>query len=213
MNAQNRLGERVDLGRPCDLAVDPVRDELRRRVVGPRGDDRGRTERGRLDHHHPVPLADRRQQVAGRVRHRLADNVGVDEPGSLHRVPDSCGLDRLEHPRPLGAVAEDEAAEAGKLLACAGDHSRHELGALLVDVAPGEDDERLAVPLRGVRHGRAVVEPGQPGHLSPKALLRETPAVSVREHEGVARERDAEPLDQRAEGASDATEVLAPVAA
>ena len=74
--------------------------------------DRRRADRGRLDDDDPVALARRRKQQAERRPQLVVHLLGVHEPGRLDRILEPVLADLRQHPLALGAVAEDDRAQA-----------------------------------------------------------------------------------------------------
>jgi hypothetical protein len=113
------------------------------RVVGALDDDRGRSERRRLDDHEPVPLPARGEDVAQRLSQRPLHLVHRCEAGSRDSSVEAQRLDQTENLAPVGAVAEDLGSQLRDPLPRTRD-GLDDCGRLLLgDVPAGEDDERL----------------------------------------------------------------------
>ena len=111
MDANDRRGELLRLGRLRDDAVLAVGYELHGGVVGASDDDRRRPDGGRLDDHQSVSLAARREELAQRSPQRPLHFGGRCEAGGADRAVETQRLDEPEHLGTVGPVSEDRAAE------------------------------------------------------------------------------------------------------
>src|SRR3954470_9480072 len=187
-----------------DGAVDALLDELGRGVLRPRDDDDRHTLRSRLDHDEAVALPLRRQDEALGRGERVVEHSTFDEAGCADASVEAARGDRLEDVRPIGAVSEDLALQAGD--PGQGGHERRH--ALLREVASCKDRDRVrcAWPLRRRRTDVLAFQARRRQARCSQALL-----VEARKAEGSLRDAEARALDAPAELARDGPGVASPV--